>query len=104
LLFHYPPLGALVNDWVAGLDWPDFEEILPLLRRTFADFSVFDRQRLLRLARKEETLEESVVTEKAPEASSGAAASARKGKKAKGAVTDVAPTKDLVEALLDWMG
>ncbi|MFK8162065.1 MAG: DUF5682 family protein [Lewinella sp.] len=104
LLFHYPPLWALVNDWVAGLDWQDFEEILPLLRRTFADFSVFDRQRLLRLARKEETLLEPVVVDPAEKALVGEAAGAGNSKKAKDAVTDVAPTKDLVEALLDWMG
>ena len=50
LLFHYPPLWNLVNDWVESLVWEDFETILPLLRRSFADFSVYDRRRLLALA------------------------------------------------------
>jgi hypothetical protein len=104
LLFHYPPLWALVNDWVAGLEWTDFEEILPLLRRTFADFSVFDRQRLLRLAREEESLMEPEVIKEVPEVASGAAAGAKKSKRAKDVVADDAPAKDLVEALLDWMG
>jgi hypothetical protein len=104
LLFHYPPLWALVNDWVANLAWADFEEILPLLRRTFADFSIFDRQRLLRLARKEEVLLDPAMAEVVPEVVSGADAGAKERKKAKGVVTDDAPTKDLVEALLDWMG
>jgi hypothetical protein len=51
LLFHYPPLWQLVDEWVASLEWEDFEAVLPLLRRTFADFSVYDRQRLLTLAK-----------------------------------------------------
>jgi hypothetical protein len=40
-----------VDEWVASLEWEDFEAVLPLLRRTFADFSVYDRQRLLTLAK-----------------------------------------------------
>lgn len=104
LLFHYPPLWVLVNDWVAGLAWADFEEILPLLRRTFADFSVFDRQRLLRLARQEEILEEAGATGHEPIVGSGAAAGAEESKKAVEVTTDIPTTKDLVEALLDWMG
>lgn len=51
LLFHYAPLWELVDGWVRGLTAEDFTTVLPLLRRTFADFSVFDRQRLLALAR-----------------------------------------------------
>ena len=49
LLLHHPPLFALVDEWVAGLPWEAFEEVVALLRRTFSEFSRYDRQRLMRL-------------------------------------------------------
>ena len=55
MLLHHPPLFALVDDWVAGLEWEAFEEIIPQLRRTFADFSRFDRQRLMQLVTTDES-------------------------------------------------
>ena len=51
MLLHHPSLFGLVDDWVANLAWEEFEKIIPQLRRTFADFSRFDRQRLMQLAR-----------------------------------------------------
>lgn len=88
LLFHYPPLWQLVDAWVASLEWEDFEVVLPLLRRTFADFSVYDRQRLLGLAKEGP---ESVNTEQVPGASAP--------------ITKVPPAgKDqLLEELLKWV-
>jgi hypothetical protein len=100
LLFHYPPLWSLVNDWVAGLVWEDFEAILPLLRRTFADFSQFDRRRLLSLARANTDDRKTEVTT----ADEGVAAVAKKGEKAKEAPPVEVAESDLVEALLGWMG
>ncbi|MCP9236647.1 DUF5682 family protein [Lewinella sp. JB7] len=47
LLLHHPPLYGLIDAWVAGLAWDDFESVLPMLRRTFATFSVYDRRRLM---------------------------------------------------------
>ncbi|MGB3801242.1 MAG: DUF5682 family protein [Lewinella sp.] len=49
MLLHHVPLFRLIDDWVAGLPWETFEEIIPQLRRTFAEFSRFDRQRLMQL-------------------------------------------------------
>jgi hypothetical protein len=49
LLLHFPPLFRLIDEWVAGLDWADFEQVVPLLRRSFADYSRYDRRRLLAL-------------------------------------------------------
>ena len=49
LLLHHPPLFALIDEWVAGLDWEDFESVVALLRRTFSDFSRYDRERLMAL-------------------------------------------------------
>jgi hypothetical protein len=47
LLLHHGSLWQLVDDWVRGLSWAHFEAILPLLRRTFANFSPAERRRLL---------------------------------------------------------
>ncbi len=49
LLLHYPPLFDLIDAWVAGLEWEDFEEVVAQLRRTFSGFSRYDRQRLMEL-------------------------------------------------------
>lgn len=97
LLFHYPPLWKLLNDWLDGLSWTDFEPILPLLRRTFADFSVYDRQRLLKLAGQHESPEEVPIL--------GEAAGAKRVVKSEeSAPAEEHPAEDLVEALLGWMG
>jgi len=100
LLFHYPPLWELVDDWVAGLEWVEFENILPLLRRTFADFSVFDRQRLLGLARQETN----GPGEAASMADPGGAAGAKTVEKAAPPAPSNVEDEDLVAALLEWMG
>ncbi|WP_420457907.1 DUF5682 family protein [Neolewinella sp.] len=49
LLLHYPPLFDLIDAWVAGLEWEEFEEVVAQLRRTFSGFSRYDRQRLMEL-------------------------------------------------------
>ncbi len=54
MLLHYEPLFRLIDDWVAQLSWENFEEIIPQLRRTFADFSRFDRKRLMQLIESDE--------------------------------------------------
>jgi hypothetical protein len=51
LLLHFPPLFRLIDEWVAGLAWEDFEQVVPLLRRSFADFSRYDRRKLMELVR-----------------------------------------------------
>ncbi|WP_116106878.1 DUF5682 family protein [Lewinella sp. IMCC34191] len=54
MLLHHVPLFRLIDDWVADLPWETFEEIIPQLRRTFAEFSRFDRQRLMQLVDSDE--------------------------------------------------
>lgn len=104
LLFHYPPLWKLLNDWLDGLSWTDFEPILPLLRRTFADFSAFDRQRLLKLAQTQEAVPEEVVITQT-ELQTGAVAGEKDVvKSGEAEPEDEHPAEDLVEALLGWMG
>lgn len=105
LLFHYPPLWKLLNDWLEGLSWTDFEPILPLLRRTFADFSVFDRKRLLKLAQQQDQGTDTLTAQVPATVDSGASAGAKEGKKSdvEGPAAEH-PAEDLVEALLGWMG
>ena len=49
LLLHHQSLFQLVDEWVENLGWEEFEKIIPQLRRTFSEFSRYDRQRLMRL-------------------------------------------------------
>lgn len=49
LLLHYPPLFGLINDWVTGLEWDEFEEVVPILRRTFSSFSRYDRRKIMNM-------------------------------------------------------
>ena len=48
LLIHDDALLGVLDRWVRGLDDADFLEILPLLRRSFGDFSPAERGNLLR--------------------------------------------------------
>jgi hypothetical protein len=44
LLVHDATLLGLVDTWVSGLDEVEFEDLLPLVRRTFAEFSAAERR------------------------------------------------------------
>ena len=44
LLVHDATLLGLVDAWVGGLDEGEFEDLLPLVRRTFAGFSAAERR------------------------------------------------------------
>ncbi|NPD04375.1 hypothetical protein HN031_06695 [Nocardioides sp. zg-1308] len=44
LLVHDPVLLGLVDEWVRGLDETAFEDLLPLVRRTFSQFSRAERR------------------------------------------------------------
>lgn len=52
LLLHHPPLWQLVDRWVQNLPFAELAPLLPLLRRTFAQFSPGERERMLGLVRK----------------------------------------------------
>lgn len=51
LLLHHRQLWSLVDAWVAGIDMDALENLLPLLRRTFAQFSPHERQQMLQLVK-----------------------------------------------------
>ncbi|RYB93951.1 hypothetical protein EUA93_06030 [Nocardioides oleivorans] len=44
LLVHDPVLLGLVDEWIDGLDETTFEDLLPLVRRTFSEFSRAERR------------------------------------------------------------
>jgi hypothetical protein len=50
LLIHNRGLFDLLDAWLSGLNEEVFQEIVPLLRRSFADFSQPERQQVLALA------------------------------------------------------
>jgi len=50
LLIHNPALWQVLDGWVDALDPATFEDVLPLLRRAFAQFTPGERERMLQLA------------------------------------------------------
>jgi hypothetical protein len=46
LLLHDQALLGIIDDWVATVDETTFEDLLPLLRRTFSRFETAERRRL----------------------------------------------------------
>ena len=46
LLLHDPVLLGMVDDWIAGVDETTFEDLLPLLRRTFSRFQAAERRQI----------------------------------------------------------
>ncbi len=62
LLLHDAELLGIVDDWVATVDESTFEDLLPLLRRTFSRFEVAERRQLgARLRNRDVTGPTSVV-------------------------------------------
>ncbi len=63
LLLHYPLLWSILDGWVRDLSTDFFQELLPLLRRTFSRFPPPERGKMLNLA-KNGTPSERVFPEK----------------------------------------
>jgi len=61
LLLHHPPLWLVLNDWVSTLLMTDFDQILPLLRRAFSDFSNSERAKILQKA--QQPIESTILVE-----------------------------------------
>ncbi len=51
LLIYNPSLWALIDNWITGLSYAEFNSTLPLLRRTFSNFSSSERRQMLQLAK-----------------------------------------------------
>ena len=67
LLLYRAPLWHMLDQWVCALEGEAFEQVLPLLRRTFSQFSESERQKLFLLARQGATAEMSPAAELDPE-------------------------------------
>jgi uncharacterized protein DUF5682 len=53
LLIHQPSLWDILDEWINELSMePVFKELLPLLRRTFSDFSGPERQKMMALVKR----------------------------------------------------
>lgn len=50
LLVHQDALFAIVDQWLAGLEAASFQELLPLLRRTFGAFDAAEKRRIFERA------------------------------------------------------
>jgi hypothetical protein len=50
VLIHHPELFALLDTWLGELSEDTFREVVPLLRRAFAEFSRPERRQLMELA------------------------------------------------------
>ncbi len=53
LLLHQPGLWQILNEWVKEIPMHDLQQVLPLLRRTFARFAPPERQKILELAQRD---------------------------------------------------
>lgn len=49
LLLYTQALWNILDEWVTDLTMDDFQEVVPLLRRTFANFSAPEREKILHL-------------------------------------------------------
>ncbi|MEM9824072.1 MAG: DUF5682 family protein [Bacteroidota bacterium] len=57
LLIHNPRLWHILDQWVDAIDLADLKSLIPLLRRTFSEFSHPERQKMLEMARRGELVE-----------------------------------------------
>jgi hypothetical protein len=51
LLIHNPVLWKIVDDWVSELKNDDFQELLPILRKTFSSFAEAERKKMLQIVK-----------------------------------------------------
>lgn len=52
LLIHHEALWRILDEWVEEIDMQRLTELLPILRRTFSQFSASERQKMLAMAQK----------------------------------------------------
>ena len=55
LLIHHEALWRILDEWVEEIEMERLMELLPILRRTFSNFSPSERQKMLGLAQKNQT-------------------------------------------------
>ena len=52
LLIHHESLWRILDEWVEEIEMERLMELLPILRRTFSNFSLSERQKMLNLAQR----------------------------------------------------
>lgn len=62
LLVHFRPLWRLIDDWVIHVREDSFHHILPLLRRTFSNFSPSERSKMMQMAQSHDSEESNTFT------------------------------------------
>ena len=51
VLIHHPDLWQILDEWINGIASEEFTGLLPVLRRTFANFSPNEREEMMRMAK-----------------------------------------------------
>ena len=51
VLIHHYPFWKIVDDWLDNVEKSHFMEIVPVLRRTFSEFSAAEKRKLLHYSR-----------------------------------------------------
>ena len=52
LLIHNMDLWNILDKWIDEMNFLTFQNLIPLLRRTFSEFSVPEKEKMLQLAKK----------------------------------------------------
>lgn len=55
LLLHNPPLWTLIDAWMQELSHVEFQQLLPALRKTFANYAPAERQKMLQMVQDGQT-------------------------------------------------
>lgn len=51
VVIHHDELWQILDDWISNINNNSFNAILPILRRTFAEFSRYEREAMMRLVK-----------------------------------------------------
>ncbi len=57
LLIHHEALWRILDEWVDEIDMDRLTELLPILRRTFSEFTPAERQKMMALAQKNNNID-----------------------------------------------
>jgi len=63
ILIHDPYLWNILDQWVEGVPYEAFRDILPVLRRTFTRFPKAEREQMMKLSKKKNQVVEEAKSE-----------------------------------------
>lgn len=64
VLIHKLELWSILDDWISSLKEEDFKDVLPLLRRTFSQFSKSEKEQMLNLAKRNQVIKNQNIKSK----------------------------------------